>query len=413
MPPPNPDAMRSLRAIIVVLITALAGPLPAAGQQASSLQVFLMTMGPGEHVWERFGHNALWIRDTIAGTDLIYNYGMFDFDAPGFTWNFVKGRPLYWVEAMDLETTIRIYNYGQRQIDVQELALNSAQKAQLAFMLAQNALPENREYRYDYFLDNCSTRIRDILDIVLGGALREATEGRPAEGTFRWHTQRSVSNNAWLYLGILAGQGARVDEPLDQWGEMFLPAKVAERVRELRVHDDDGREVPLVIREATLLPHQTWQVEATQPDWTWPLLGVGLAIALVIATGAMRGAVGVAGRTLAVVWASVQVVGGLVLLFLWFGTNHVMSAWNANVLLFSPFAVAILIVLLRPGGRVVTFLVRYAFAAAFAIGVLSFMPFAFQDNHELAALIVPPFFAAALLAMRLNRRRAAAQPSPM
>jgi hypothetical protein len=393
----------------VASIGTLAAP-QVAPSQASGLQVFLMTMGPGQYVYERFGHNAIWIRDTVAGADLVYNYGMFDFDAPGFVWNFVKARGMYRLEALDLPTTLAQYERFQRRLEVQELALSTAQKEQLAFLLAQNALPANREYRYDYFLDNCSTRIRDILDVVLGGALRLGSEGRPAEGTLRWHTQRSVSNNPGLYLGILAGLGSRVDQPIDQWTEMFLPAKVQERVRELRVVDDRGLEVPLVIRETTLLDINRFKVEPAQPNWSLPLFGVGALLALLIATGTLQGRAGIVGKVLAGAISVVLTVGGLVLLFLWLFTNHEMSRWNANVVLFSPIALSILMLLLRRGERVLTFLVTYGCAAAVAVGIVSFTPFALQDNRELAALIVPPFLAAALLALRLNRQRAATQP---
>ncbi|HRP08502.1 MAG TPA: DUF4105 domain-containing protein, partial [Gemmatimonadales bacterium] len=205
---------------------ASGGEPPAARQQAADLQVFLMTMGPGHEVWERFGHNAIWIRDTVQGLDLIYNFGMFDSFAPGFVTNFIKGRPFYWLAAFDLRTTLAQYDAARRRIEVQELALPRSARAELAYALAENARPNNREYRYDYFLDNCSTRIRDALDAALGGALRSHAEGRPAEGNFRWHTQRSISNDPLMYLGILAGLGSRVDQPIDQWAEMFLPAKV-------------------------------------------------------------------------------------------------------------------------------------------------------------------------------------------
>jgi hypothetical protein len=370
-----------------------------------------MTMGPGQQIYERFGHNALWLRDTVAGTDLVYNYGMFDFDAPGFVWNFVKARGMYRLEALDLATTLANYEYHQRGIDVQELALSAAQKGQLAFLLAQNAVPENREYRYDYFFDNCSTRIRDMLDVVLGGSLRIGSERRPAEGTLRWHTQRSVSNNAALYLGILAGLGSRVDQPIDQWAEMFLPAKVQERVRELRVLDDRGLEIPLVVREGTLLDINRWSVEPAQPDWTLPLLGIGAMLAMLIATGVVGGGAGSAGRVLATLWALVQVLGGVVLLFLWFGTNHVMSAWNANVLLFSPLAFVIIVLMWsrRPGRWISWLAAAYVIFGVFgAVDGLGQR----QDNSELVALMVPPSLAALGVAVLVSRRRVAAQPPP-
>jgi hypothetical protein len=219
-----------------------------------------------------------------------------------------------------------------------------------------------------------------------------------------------VSNNAALYLGILAGLGSRVDQPIDQWAEMFLPAKVQERVRELRVLDDRGLEIPLVVREGTLLDINRWSVEPAQPDWTLPLLGIGAMLAMLIATGVVGGGTGSAGRVLATVWAVVQVLGGVVLLFLWFGTNHVMSAWNANVLLFSPLAFVIpMLIWSRPGRWVSWLAAAYVISGLFgAIDGLGQR----QDNSELVALLVPPSLAALGVAMLVSRRRVAAQPPP-
>lgn len=399
-----------------VLAQAAEGaPRVARPQQASqqfpqqpSLQVFLMTMGPGSQVWERFGHNAIWIRDTVQGTDLIYNFGMFDFGAPGFVTNFVKGRPLYWLAAFDLRTTLAQYDAAGRWIEVQELALPQERKAELAFALAENARPDNREYRYDYFLDNCSTRIRDALDAVLGGALREHTTGRLAEGNFRWHTQRSISNDRFMYLGILAGLGPRVDQPIDQWEEMFLPAKVQERVRELRVVGEDGLEVPLVLREATLLPDDTWQVEATPPDWSLRLLAVGSVLALAILSGLIHGGIGVPGRVLAGAWGTFVALGGALLLFLWLATNHVMTAWNHNLLLLSPFAIAVPWLLVRRRGEGWR---RCALLAALlaVLGTTLAVAGVGQHNREIAALTTPATIAAVLVAVKLIPRRAGAR----
>ena len=392
---------------------AMVETIQVAGPSGPGLQVFLVTMGPGQHVHERFGHNAIWLRDTVAGTDRVYNYGMFDFEAPGFVWNFVKARGLYRLEAIDLPTTVATYNHFQRRTEIQELALSTAQKAQLAFLLEQNALPENREYRYDYFFDNCSTRIRDILDVVLGGALRQGSEGRPAEGTLRWHTQRSVSNSPGLYLGILAGLGSRVDAPIDQWTEMFLPAKVQERVRELRVVDDRGLEVPLVLQESTLLEHNQWSVEASQPDWSLPLFLIGAVLALVIATGAIRGAAGIPGRVLVGAWGLLATVGGLVLLFLWLFTNHAMSAWNLNVLLFSPLGFALFMLLLIRQKTEWLRTLALCYLGMVLVGAVLGWTGLIQDNGELAALMLLPSIAAAWIAIEINRRRAGAPLPPM
>ncbi len=387
-----------------------ADSIPESRVDGSHLQVFLMTMGPGAHIHERFGHNAIWIRDSTRNVDLVYNFGMFDFAAPGFAWNFAKGRPLYWLAVSDLDRTLASYQYANRRVDVQELALDADRKAQLAYALATNLLPENREYHYDYYLDNCSTRVRDALDAVLGGALRRHTSGQPAEGNLRWHTQRSISNTPGLYLGILTALGPAVDQPLDQWDEMFLPAKVQERVRELRVPDGNGREVPLVLREATLLDIDLHQVEPSRPDWTVRLLIVGVLLALLVATGFLRGGAGVVGRALAAGWAVVSGAGGLVLVFLWFFTDHVMTANNLNLLLITPVALAMLPLLWGRKQRPIARRITSGYFALVCLGTVLAALRVAQENREVAALAAPIALTATLVALSVNRQRAPVRP---
>ncbi len=154
-----------------------------------------MTIGPGAEIYERFGHNAIWIRDTAAHRDLVYNYGEFDFSQPDFYRNFALGVPQYWLAVDDLDGTLAQYQARQRSVTVQELRLTPAQRAEIANRLAVNVEPTHRVYTYNYYSANCSTRVRDLLDDVLGGALRRATQGRPADGTLRFHTLRSIANN--------------------------------------------------------------------------------------------------------------------------------------------------------------------------------------------------------------------------
>lgn len=401
----------------VGLVLALAAPPAVAQGGGESLQAYLVTMGPGAAVFERFGHNAIWIRDTTTGLDLVYNYGTFDFDEPGFVGRFVFGRPRYWLALDSMEGTLRSYAYRQRDVVVQELALSPGKKAELAIRLAENLLPENRTYTYDYYLDNCSTRVRDMLDLILGGALRQATEGTPGVGTLRVHTQRSVSNDPAMYLGILAAMGPRADAPLDQWGEMFLPAKVQERVRELTVPDSAGNPVPLVIREDTLLAMDVHAVEATRPDWSGRLWLAGLLVGALILTGTVAGTAGVFGRVVATLFLGASGVGGLVLLFLWLATNHTATAWNANILLLSPLAFAVIPGVWRPAARLSTF---RRFGTRFYISVLAAVTataftwpyFAFQDSREIAALVLLPAVATITLVVLASRRPSPRLPTP-
>ncbi len=393
--------------------SAMPGTTPAG----ANLQVFLMTMGPGRTVYERFGHNAIWIRDRSTGDNLVYNYGTFDFNAPNFIANFVMGRPRYWLDVMDLEQTVRMYERARRDVDVQELNLLPAQRLQLAAYLANNMAPENRTYTYDYFLDNCSTRVRDALDAVLGGSLRAATAGKPAEGTFRFHTQRSLTNDIVMYTGILLGQGPRTDEPIDQWAEMFLPAKIKQRVREMTVPGADGAPVALVAAEGRVLAASTYDVDVVPPDWGWRFQAIGAALALLIAASVVRGPVGLLGRVAATAWLIIAGLGGLVLLFLWLATDHVFSAANRNVLFLTPVAFFVVPLLWRrnargPGrvssGAAALMILSITFGALLALAP----SLGGQWNLQVMQLATLPGVAACLAAVVVSRRPAAAPPTP-
>ncbi|MEO7962437.1 MAG: DUF4105 domain-containing protein, partial [Gemmatimonadaceae bacterium] len=141
-----------------------------SAEPGAELEMYLMTMGQGDEIWERFGHNALGIRNRSTGEDLVYNWGMFSFEQPGFVPHFLRGLMTYWMAPFDAPLTVLVYERMNRSVTVQELRLSNAQKASLRDFIEWNARDENKFYRYDYYRDNCSTRVRDALDKVLGGA---------------------------------------------------------------------------------------------------------------------------------------------------------------------------------------------------------------------------------------------------
>ena len=232
--------------------TAIATASAGAGVSGSELTVYLMTMGPGDEVWEKFGHNALWIHDSLRNTDVAYNWGLFDFAASDFMPRFLKGNMLYWMGGFDEQATVDVYRQANRTVMAQELNLTPAQRVSLAKFVAWNAQPQNRFYPYDYFRDNCSTRVRDALDSVIGGAIRRATERMPSGTTYRSHTRRLTQDAPWIYLGTLLGLGRPVDSPISRWEEMFLPVRMHDDLRGIRVRDASGASVPLVRSERAL-----------------------------------------------------------------------------------------------------------------------------------------------------------------
>jgi hypothetical protein len=396
---------------VVALLVRTAGVLNAQSPDGTHLQVFLMTMGAGSDISERFGHNALWIRDTVAGTDAIYNYGTYSFPVNfagelTFGAQFAMGRPRYRLSVdTSLSRTLNEYRDAGRDLAVQELNLSPAEKADMASRLAVNAQPEHRYYTYDYYRDNCSTRVRDMIDVVLHGALRRATRDRPAGTTLRFHTLRSIENGLLLFVGIDAALGPRVDRPIDQWEEMFLPEKIALHLRELRVTDADGIDAPLVKSESQVLSIGRYRVETAPPRWELRYALVGLFVTGLVMAALLAGPLGAAGRLVATAWLALMALGGLLLLFFWLISYNVATYANHNLLLLSPIAIGALPSLWYRGpAPAARWRVRvvHALAISVLLGVaIALVPIVSrQDNMRVAWLTALPTLAAAYVAAK-------------
>jgi Domain of unknown function (DUF4105) len=422
-----PSILRSL--VLLCALALAAAPVPARAQAPAAapdtgLTVTLLTMGQGDLVWEKFGHNALWIHDPATGEDRVYNYGMFDFNSPGYWGRFIKGNWLYELGVHDLRTTVYNYQYFGRAIWAQQLNLTPAQKRDLAAFLATNALPRNREYLYDYYRDNCSTRIRDALDRVIGGRLRAATADSMTGTTYRWHSERLIVADEPSYVGLAAGLGPAADREINAWEEMFLPFKVQEQIRAIQVPDASGREVPLVAREWTLLPAQGRAEERRDPPPATPFFMVAsvlIASLLVLtALAAPRSAAArMAYAAVSAFWLLFAGTAGVMLIGLWAFTNHQIAYRNENLLQLSPLALPL--VLLAPcvayGAR---WAARPAWLLAAAVAALSVLGFVMQvlpgldqRNAQIITLALPINLALAWTVRRLaDHTRAAVQPVP-
>ncbi|MEO5590468.1 MAG: DUF4105 domain-containing protein, partial [Gemmatimonadaceae bacterium] len=236
---------------------AAATSAESSREPGSELTIYLLTMGPGDEVWEKFGHNAIWIHDETNRTDIAYHWGLFDFADKEFFPRFIQGRMRYSMGAFDLEQTIDAYRQANRTVWAQRLNLTSAQRSELAQFIAWNVRPENRYYRYDYFRDNCSTRVRDALDRALGGVIRKESATVPSRTSYRFHTERLTQDDWPVFTGTLMGLGEPVDEPISAYEEMFLPVRMMDRFRTLRVNSAGGM-IPLVADERVVF-------QATRP----------------------------------------------------------------------------------------------------------------------------------------------------
>ncbi|HVG46281.1 MAG TPA: DUF4105 domain-containing protein [Longimicrobium sp.] len=393
---------------------ARAQPLAAPSRADSTVRVYLLTMGPGDEVWEKFGHNAIWVHDPGRGADQAYNYGMFDFRQENFILNFARGRMNYWMEGFDVFITLDHYRMLNRSIWAQELNLTPAQAHAVRDLMEWNQQPENRFYRYDYYRDNCSTRVRDILDRVLGGALKAATAGAASGVTYRWHTRRLVGDGGAglpMYTAINTGLGPAADRPISKWDEMFLPMRLRDEVRALRIRDAGGSLVPLLAREQTVFTANRPPERKGPPSWLPGYLLAGLAVAgavVLLARAARRsGAARTGFALLTVPWLLFAGIGGVILLGLWGATDHAIAYRNVNLFQLSPLALplAVLVPALALGKRWArrgAVRLSLVVAALSVLGLLlKVLPWFHQVNGEIVALALPINCAIAWAAWRL------------
>lgn len=401
---PKGDRRRSRAQTCIALAVLLAAQAPRAIAQvaapdSTALSVWLMTMGPGDAVWERFGHNAIRIRDARTGDDRVYNWGMFSLDQEGFILRFLRGRMRYWMASEDAALTVEAYRQHNRSVTIQELNLTGAQKVALYTFVQRNELPENRFYDYDYFRDNCSTRVRDALDATLGGLLAARFRDHLTDMTYRDHARRLMQPDVLTYTGIDIGLGRPTDRRITAWEEMFIPMSLQTFVRDVTVKNAMGAAAPLVLDERVLVDASRPPVPVRPADWTlWYLLAGVLVAALLlvcVATKAARVAF-----VFSFVWCLVAGLLGTLLVLLWTVTDHVAAHQNANVLSLNPVWL-VLAGMSAAKSRKARGLALILTAVAFLGLLLLLLPN--QDTRRVLALVLPIHTAVMLVIARRVR----------
>ncbi len=417
---------RSFQRLLLLGLALLLGslsPLTARAQELSALSdayaepgseltIYVVTMGPGSLVYERFGHNALWVQDALRGTDQLYNYGLFDFQQENFILRFVQGRMHYWMQGDDAMRSIDPYIWDDRSVWIQELNLTPRQRVQLRDFLLWNERPENRFYWYDYYRDNCSTRVRDAIDHMLGGQIRAQTETIPSGTTYRSHTRRLTTSDVPIYTGLNLALGQGVDREISAWEEMFIPMRMQEHLRTLAIRDEAGREVPLVRSEQTLYLSTRGPERQAPPVWLPSYLAVGVFLAglltllarLSLRSRAARfGFAGLSG-----LWLLLAGTAGVIIAGLWAFTDHAAAYRNENLLQMSPLALPLVVLVpaLAYGARWAARPALWLSLAVAALSVLGLLlkvlPGFVQVNGEIIALALPVNLGMAVTAYYLS-----------
>jgi len=383
---------------LLAFLQATPAPAAAAPGPGALLTVTLLTFESGELTWERFGHNAVWIHDAATGSDVMYDYGRFSFgrtkgDLARFLFNFARGRMWYSMGQTDqVQFVVDFYRNEGRKVWAQELDLTPAQRAQLRDFFAQNIRPENAGYAYDYYRDNCSTRIRDAIDRVVGGSI--AAYGKTPSGmTWREETRRLNQHSVLLYSGLMTALGHPVDREMSRWEQMFLPIRLRPHLDSVLVKGPDGAMHPLVKSERVLAEGGRWPVPDRPADWTpWYLVTGVLLAGLMLLTATRARPVFLAIGTL---WSLVAGLAGLIITWLMALSAHMAAQQNENLLLFSLLSLALAVMFpsavrgrawAREPARRLALLIAALAALALLLKVL---PFFRQSNLEIIAFALP------------------------
>ena len=295
-------------------------------QLSTNAEISMITAGPGKVLYEGFGHSTIRIKDT--NFDTAYNYGMFDFNAPNFNLNFTKGKLLYKLESYPFHYFVRSYQRDGRWIKEQVLNLNKQEKQQFYEYLENNAKPENATYLYDPFFNNCATILREITELILKEKVTFKTNHIQKKKSFRALMNDEIQWNTWGSFGINLALGSKLDQVATEKQHMYLPDFVYSGFKNATV-TIDAKEENLIKTDRYILKFDELKVKTSSLN---PLVVFSLIlfIGLCITYRDIK-------RKKRTKWLDFLLffftgLIGLLIVFLWFFTDHSTTPNNFNFL---------------------------------------------------------------------------------
>ena len=341
----------------------------AQAQLSVYSEISIVTAGPGEELYEKFGHSAIRIKDPLLKLDLIYNYGVFDFNAPNFYTNFAEGTMYYILARYDFKYFLESYKRDKRWLKQQVLNLNQVEKQQFFNYLENNVLPENATYLYDPFFDNCATKLRDVTNVILNGTVVLNSEKIPNNKTLRALMNQEIYWNTWGNFGINLIAGTILDVKRNQLAYTYLPDYIFKTFKNGKIKKQ-GQLKNLVKREDSLLK---FEEASSSPSLFSPFI-VFTFILLIVLFITFRD-VKNNKRTAYLDFIIFFITGlmGLILAYLWLFSSHKTAPNNFNVLwAFLPNIVVAFFIL---KGIAKKWLQKYIIALLICLGIIPLLWF--------------------------------------
>ena len=338
--------------------------VPLQLQSAANMEVYLVTCGAGGETYSMYGHSALRITNIENGSDIVYNWGVFDFSTPNFAYKFARGRLDYLLAAYPFSSFLQEYLREERSVVTQKINLTDRDKMELHLLLIENLKPENWSYRYDFFMDNCATRIRDILEAALGDNLiypdGEAYPGTmvsesaiPAENSIPSFRDRineyQQGSLVWMDMGIDLLLGSPADRACGYRESMFLPDYLMSNLSAAKVISGGVGAVPLLEEPVVMLAFDPPSMKNKFFTMPWFLISLA-AVVLIILTYRVRN------RWLQngfdTLFFTVLVILSFLMIFTNYLTDHEAMGNNYNIIWLNPLLLAApVMIFLRPPNR--------------------------------------------------------------
>ena len=311
-------------------------------QLSPEAKISVLTIGPGESLNDAFGHNGFRIKDNSLGIDVVYGYGEYDFDAPNFYLKFAQGKLNYLISRHNFSDIVYHYSQNNRNIDEQVLNLTKEEKQKLFNFLENNYKPENRRYLYDFFYDNCATRIRDVAIKATDRSIDFNVPKNFEPKTFRTLIHDHVGLNTWGSFGIDIALGSVIDRKASVNEHMFLPKYIHDFFENATLNSTQN----LVESSSNL-----YEKKATRSSSNFllsPIILMGLIGFIILFFTYKDYKNNTRSKWLDLIIFGTTGIIGVLILLLWFATDHSATAQNYNVLWAFPLNIIVIWQLLKP-----------------------------------------------------------------
>jgi len=340
-----------------------------------------LTCGPGDNISDIYGHTGIRIKDLSQNLDVVFHYGLYDFNTPGFVMKFLRGKLLYSMGGQKYDGFINNYTRRKRTVYEQVLNLDQSQKQVFYEALIENYEPENREYLYDFFFDNCATIIGDRIETKIG-EIQYPTNLPPK--TFRNMLDEYQENWPWADFGIDLIIGSIADDTTSINEQLFLPLYVHDILQKSFI---DGK--PLITEENLLVDFIAERNQPYKGIFTPFNLFMVLLFLEILLLGSFFAKWKKGLKAMKIydnIWFLLLGIGSLILVFMWFGTDHISTKSNWNLFWLNPVYLVLLFALRKSTWS----FLRLVLLSALLFNLLTLVKFPaqFQAIHTASYLLV-------------------------